>query len=146
MARRNHIMLLACACAVVGAEQLIMGALKNNGTKRLETAPRRPSLNERLTELEAKFATLEGRVQALEGTQPAPAIETDQQTTTTVEPLAETMLSQTLTSEDAITTTTPIEPTPIVSLEDMAQSLTPAPTIPMEAIDAIPATESATGV
>lgn len=128
MKRRNHVLLLACACAFIGAEQLIMGALKGTKARKEAATPaRRPTLNERLTALEA-------RVDALEN-QKATAQDTLASTTELIEtttPVTSTEASA-LAGVDQITTETPVSEevavsevettTPIIPLEDLASNL-----------------------
>jgi hypothetical protein len=78
MKRKNHLMLLICACACIGAEQIIVAALKNS-KPRAEVATRRPTLNERLTALEARVDALEGKEYNTEGV----SLETDLKETIT---------------------------------------------------------------
>ena len=143
-------MLLICACAVVGAEQLIMGALKTNDTKRRETTARRPSLSERLTALESKVESIDSRIQALESTKISePAAEPTAIIEQIEQPIAvemqtdlvptETPITE-LPSTDLISTTTPVEPAPIISLEDMVASMSPMPEIPTTMVESAPIT------
>jgi len=134
MKRRNHVLLLACACAFIGAEQLIMGALKGSKARAEATPPRRPTLNERLTALEGKFETLETRIGTLEG-QKAATNESSMSTTELIEtttPAASTEMAM-LSESDMVTTESPVPEeaavseietnTPIVSLEDIGANL-----------------------
>lgn len=125
MKRRNHVLLLACACAFIGAEQLIMGALKGTKARKEAATPaRRPTLNERLTALEA-------RVEALESNK-ASASDSLASTTELIE-TATPAGSSALDSISQITSETPVTEevavsevettTPIIPLEDLASNL-----------------------
>jgi hypothetical protein len=130
MKRKNHLMLLICACACIGAEQIIVAALKNS-KPRPEVATRRPTLNERLTALEARVDALEGNTYSTEDV----SLETDLKETVTP--------SESVISEIALPLTLPEVPlvndarmseTPITKeiIEDI--SLPATQIVPLDAI------------
>lgn len=148
MKRRNHVLLLACACAFIGAEQLIMGALKGTKARNEAATPaRRPTLNERLTVLEGKFDALETRINTLEGQKTTPVenivSETELLETTTPQVDAESSMS----ALDAVTTETPATEemvasemetnTPIIPLEELASSLGMQVQAPMQSEESL---------
>lgn len=132
MKRRNHILLLVCTCAFIGAEQIIMGALKGSRSRTEASATRRPTLNERLTVLEEKFNTLEAQVNSLHGQKSFSGdIVKETSVIETTTPLmssenfltseADTVITETPASQELVMSETETT-TPIIPLEDLASN------------------------